>query len=66
MGVHNVSPGVVGPVPKSVLVITLFYLYQVNKAGYQYNTIQYNTNRFIFYSGHNMTYEEIYKKYSGR
>ena len=29
-------------------------------------TIQYNTNRFIFHSGHNMTYEEIYKEYSGR
>ena len=30
-----------------------------------YSTIQYNTNRFIFHSGHNMTYEEIYKEYSG-
>ena len=28
--------------------------------------VQYNTNRFIFHLGHNMTYEEIYKEYSGR
>ena len=24
-----------------------------------------STNSYIFHSGHNMTYEEIYKEYSG-
>ena len=40
----------------SLLYLDLYVLY----------TIQYNTNRFIFHSGHNITYEEIYKEYSGR
>ena len=34
MEIENVSLGVVGPVPKSVKVINLIYLYTVNKAGY--------------------------------